>query len=77
MWDPHLGEGFTTKHEQNNPHDKYAVAVLPVDAKSKRTVGHLPREISKECCLFILHGGTIPGVVKDRRRKTLEPTRAK
>ena len=43
VWDPYLGDGFTTKHERNNPHDKYAVAVLPVDAKSKRTVGHLNR----------------------------------
>ena len=28
VWDPYLGDGFTTKHERNNPHDKYAVAVL-------------------------------------------------
>ena len=35
-------------------HDKHAVAVLPVDAKSKKIVGHLPREITKECCLFVL-----------------------
>ena len=34
MWDPYLGNGFTTKHEQNNLHDKYAVAVLPVDPRS-------------------------------------------
>ena len=61
--DPYLGDGFTTKHKWNNPHNKYAVAVLPVDAKSNRTVGHLLREISKECYLFILHGGTISGVV--------------
>ena len=27
-------------------------------------VGHLPKEISKECCLFIHHGGSITGVVK-------------
>ena len=36
MWDPYLGDDFTTKHERNNPHDKYAVVVLSVDAKSKR-----------------------------------------
>ena len=54
-----LGYGFTTKQERNNPHDKHTVIVLSVDAKSKRKVGHLPREISQECCLFILRDGTI------------------
>ena len=75
VWDPYPGDSFTTKHEQNNQHDKYTVAVLPVDAKSKGPVGHLPKEISKECCLFIPYGGTftISGDVKDRICKTLEP----
>ena len=54
-----IGHGFTTKHDQNNPHNKYTVVVLSVDAKSRRKVEHLPREISKECFLFILHGGTL------------------
>ena len=53
VWDPYLQDEFTTKHERHNPHDKYAVAVLPVDAEDKKVVGHLPKEISKECCLFI------------------------
>ena len=70
---PYLEDDFTTKHQARNPHDKYAVAVLPVDTKTKAVVGHLPREISKECCLFIHHGGSITGTVKGRRRKTLEP----
>ena len=30
-------------------------------------------EISKECCLFIHHGGSITDVVKGRRHKTLDP----
>ena len=61
IWDPYLGDEFTTKHEKNNPRDKYAIAVLPIDAKVAKIVGHLPMEISKECCLFVLHGGTITG----------------
>ena len=73
VWDPYPEEDFVTKHQRRNPHDKYAVAVMPVDAKSETIVGHLPREISKECCLFMYHGGTIMGVVKGRRRKTVEP----
>lgn len=71
VWDPYLGDTFTTKHERGNPHDKYAVAVLPVDSKTKPIVGHLPREISKECCLFILHGGLITEEVNGKRRQTI------
>ena len=51
----------------------YAVAVIPVDSKTKNVVGHFPREISKEFCLFIYHKGNITGAVKGRRLKTLEP----
>ena len=32
VWDPFLEDDFKTKHQRRNPHDKYAVAVLPVDA---------------------------------------------
>ena len=46
VWEPYLGDEFATKHEKTNPHDKYAMAVLSVDAKVAKTVGHLPREIS-------------------------------
>ena len=73
MCDPYEGDSLTTKHEHNNRHDKYAIAVIPVDSKNKPVVGHLPREISKECCFFILHGGIILWVVNGRRRKTTEP----
>ena len=69
----YLGDEFTTKHQKNNPHDKYAIAVVAVDVESKSIVGHLPKEISKECCLFILHGGMITGIVEGRRCKTIEP----
>ncbi len=33
VWDLYLGNGFTTKHQKNNPHYKYAIAVLPLDTK--------------------------------------------
>lgn len=51
-----LGDEFTPKDKQNNVNDKYAVAVLPLKPKSKKIVRHLPRDIYKECCWFILHG---------------------
>ena len=41
VWDSYLGDCFTTKYERNNPHNKYAVAVLPVCYKY--AVAVLPR----------------------------------
>ncbi len=34
-------DDFSTKHQRNSPHDKYAIAVLPVDVKVAKIVGHL------------------------------------
>ena len=55
VWDPCLGNHSTAKYERNNPDYKHTVAVLPVDLKM--TVRHLLKEISEQCCLFMLHGG--------------------
>ena len=70
IWDPFIDDTFGTKHERGNSHDRYAMAVIPDDMKRKRVVGHLPREISKICCLFVLRGGIIAGRVTGTRRKT-------
>ena len=55
IWGPETGEILSTKKERNNPHDRFAVAVM----KDKLTVGHIPREISKICWFFLHKGGTI------------------
>ena len=44
---PYIGEKATTIHETNNLHDRYAVTVL--EDETLCVVGHLPREISREC----------------------------
>ena len=33
-------------------------------------VGHIPKEISKICWFFFHKGGTIPCIVKDKRRRS-------
>ena len=68
--DPFIDDTFGTKHERDNSHYRYAMAVIPDDMKRKRVVAHLPREISKICCLFVLRGGIIAGRVTGTRRKT-------
>ena len=65
VWDPFLEDDFKTKHQRCNPHDKYAIADLPVDTKYETVVGHLPKEISEEFCLFIHNGGSITGVEEE------------
>ena len=69
VWEPYLSKDLTMKYQRNNPHDKSAVVVIPADAKSKKIVGHLLREISKEYCLFILNVGMIMGIFKDMNNK--------
>ena len=70
IWSPFIGDTFASKHERSNAHDRYVMAVVPDDMKRKRTVGHLPKEISKICCLFVLRGGIIIGKVTGARTRT-------
>ena len=57
---------LTTKCEVGNPHDRFAVAVM----KDRLKIGHVPREISKLCCLFLKKGGTLTCTVTVRCRRS-------
>ena len=67
---PRIGEKATTVREPGNLHD-YAIAVL--EDETLCTVGHLPREISKECFFFIRRGGVIGVEVTGPRQKSTQP----
>ena len=58
LWNPKLNEMLETIHEENNPHDRYAVAAIRKTVSRLRpvVVGHLPREISMFTRFIILHG---------------------
>lgn len=73
IWTPFVGERATTVREPDNEHDRYAVAVL--EDETLCTVGHLPREISKECSFFIRRGGEIDVEVTGPRQKSTMPDR--
>ena len=47
-----LGEELTTEREPGNSEDPFAVGFK----RDGETVGHMPREISKICWLFICRG---------------------
>ena len=55
-WTPILGERLVCKNEPGNPRDRYAVAVCKA---GDEIVGHLPRNISTMCLIFIRHDGII------------------
>ena len=48
-WTPVIGERLNCEREEENPRDRYAVAIR----KSGDTVGHVPRSISMLCSVFI------------------------
>jgi len=65
-WSPCTGEQFETFCEEDNEHDKYAVAVHLKN--SLIVVGHIPREITRTCH-FIKNKGEITGEVSGRRQR--------
>ena len=64
-WIPILGERLVCKNEPGNPRDRYAVTVCKAGDK---IVGHLPRNISTMCSIFIRRGGIIYCTVSGRRQ---------
>ena len=49
IWTTAIGETLICSREPSNTSDRYAVAVI----KSGTVIGHLPRKISKVCCVLI------------------------
>ncbi len=54
IWSPNFGEELTCRREEGNVKDSYAVAVFKISS----IVGHLPRNISAACSLFLNRGGS-------------------
>ena len=67
-WTPVIREQLNCEREEENPRDRYAVAIR----KSGDTVGHVPHSISTLCSVFIRRGGTIFCVVTGRRRYSMD-----
>ena len=64
-WTPILGERLVCRNEPSNPGDRYAVAVCNV---GDEIAGHLPRNISTMCSIFIRRGGIIYCTISGRRQ---------
>ena len=50
-----VGEEHATEQEHGNPEDQFAVAIVK---SGTGVVGHIPREISKTCWMFLARDGT-------------------
>ena len=64
IWTPSIGEVLQCEKEEGNSHDLYAVAVKKQDS----IVGHVPRNISTLCHLFLSRGGIITCTVSGLRK---------
>ena len=63
---PEIGGGtLSTKKEHNNPHDRFAVAVL----KGKLTLGHIQKKF-KDMLFFLHKARTIRCTAKDKTRRS-------
>ena len=71
-WNPSIGETFVCFAEEENSHDRKAIAVACAEGY---VVGHLPRDISGLCFHFIKHGGEIYGEITGVLCKGYRPCR--
>ena len=64
-WYPHIDEELTCQRERHNYHDPFAVSML----KSSVIVGHVPRQISAICYVFLgKHNSSISCKITGSRR---------
>ena len=69
IWEnPNIGESLICEREVGNAYDTHAVAIKKTIEGDIKIVGHIPREISDICSIFIRRGGSIVCVVNGSRR---------
>ena len=61
IWKPITGELLRCSHEWNNIYDRYAIAANKQlrGRLADSIIGHLPREISRATCFFLLRGAMV------------------
>ena len=64
VWSPTINEELECRREPSNATDRYAVSVM----NGGTIVGHLPKNISRVCSLFLRRGGSLTCRVTGRRR---------
>ena len=65
VWTPFWGEELSVQPEDHNDHDEHAIAVT----RDGRTVGHVPRIISRVSWFFLRRGGHIICRITGQRKR--------
>ena len=69
-WKPTDGEYLRIEREYGNVHDPFSISIRASsrgNVTSSNIVGHLPREISHFCHIYLNYGGALEGLVRDRK----------
>ena len=67
IWTSSIGKELQCQRKVGNTHDIYAVLVVKTIHRCNTIVGHLPRQISTICHLFLRKGGIITSTIFGRR----------
>ena len=70
IWTLAMNEVLQTRQEIGNPEDEHAVAVVKTSDAGERTVGHVPKELSRICWGFLHNDGEIICTVTGSRRRS-------
>ena len=65
-WTPYISENLTANIEEDNPHDRHAIALT---RGAGNIVGHMPQKIAPLCWFCNRNGGSIKSVVTGKRKK--------
>ena len=65
VWTPFIGEELDVRYEQDNPYDRFAVAVTNED---DAIVGRVPKELSTRLFKFLMNGGSVACTITGKRR---------
>ena len=71
IWEPKDSEVLACSHEENNPHDPFAIKICRLD--SGRIVGHLPMELSRISKFIIDRGAKIEVKLRETHYRRSPP----
>ena len=64
VWTPVIDEMLQVAQEDTNEHDEYPVAIT----KAGYIIGHVPRELSRICTFFLMHGTITCRIIGHRKK---------
>ena len=71
LWNPTMLEELLVRQEQDNTHDRYAIALFEKATRefARTVVGHFPKEISRFTYYILLRGARLSAKVVDTQHR--------